>query len=176
MIPWSVKTPNSITAGQTKVRCSVELVNMAKIVEYLHCAAIHLHCLRSVSLPSSLPGFADPPADGFCPRLDVAPPLWTALNMDLGISFDDLNNGYAAGLAGLATAAILLIPLCVKYGRRSMYIGTSAALLASVIWMAKQNTRLDYIWNNFLSGIAGSLGDILVQLTVRNPSTKKKNI
>lgn len=52
-------------------------------------------------------------------------------------------------------------------GVRPMYIGTSATLLASAIWMAKQNTRLDYIWNNFLSGIAGSLGDILVQLTVR---------
>lgn len=43
--------PISNTAGKTKMfRCLVELVNMAKVGEHLHCIAVHLRCLRCVSL------------------------------------------------------------------------------------------------------------------------------
>jgi hypothetical protein len=48
-----------------------------------------------------------------------------------------------------------------------MYLATTLVLALSAVWMALQRTVGDFIGNNILSGLAGSVGDVLVQLTVR---------
>lgn len=93
--------------------------------------------------------------------------MWAVWNEELGISFQNLSNSYASSTAALAVGCIVLVPISLKYGRRPMYIATTFALTLAAVWMARQRRVSDFICSNILSGLAGSVGDVLVQLTVR---------
>ncbi|RDW76844.1 uncharacterized protein DSM5745_06836 [Aspergillus mulundensis] len=77
--------------------------------------------------------------------LDIGTVIWVDLNAELGISWSNLNNSFAANLAGLAVGCILIIPFAIKYGRRSIYILSSAIQLATAIWQAKMNTTAELL-------------------------------
>jgi MFS family permease len=92
---------------------------------------------------------------------------WAVWNEELEISYENLSNLYASNTAALAVGCIVLVPISLKYGRRPMYLATTLVLALSAVWMALQRTFGDFIGNNILSGLAESVGDVLVQLTVR---------
>ncbi|KAL4971926.1 major facilitator superfamily domain-containing protein [Aspergillus desertorum] len=98
--------------------------------------------------------------------LDIATVIWAQLNAELGISWSNLNNSFAVNLAGLAIGCILIVPFAIKYGRRSIYILSSAVQLATAIWQARMNTTAELLAINAVSGFAGAVSEALVQMTI----------
>ena len=88
------------------------------------------------------------------------------MNAELGISFQDLDNSFAANAGGLAFGCILLVPIAVKYGRRPVYIISTAVMLATAIWQAKVQTAFSLIAANVVSGLAGAVSESIVQMTI----------
>ncbi|EPE34391.1 MFS general substrate transporter [Glarea lozoyensis ATCC 20868] len=98
--------------------------------------------------------------------LDVGAVIWTPVNLELGISYENLNNAYASNTGGLALGCILLVPLAIKYGRRPVYILSAAVQFASAIWQAKIQTTGEMIAISVLCGVAGAISEAIVQMTV----------
>lgn len=76
------------------------------------------------------------------------------------------NNTYAIGCATLALGSFMLIPFALKYGLRPIYILSSAAQMAIMIWAARTMTGGDWWGVNALQCWVGSLAETMVQMTV----------
>ena len=100
--------------------------------------------------------------------LDISTVAWPRWNIELGISYSNLSNSFATDTSALACRCIILVPLTLKYGRRHVYLSTTLVLACAAVWMASQKTVGDLIGNNLLAGLAGSVGDVVLQLTVRS--------
>ncbi|KAH7368674.1 major facilitator superfamily domain-containing protein [Plectosphaerella cucumerina] len=98
--------------------------------------------------------------------IDAATPTWAPMNEQLGFSYDTLNNSYAAGCAALAVGAWALIPFALKYGRRPVYICSSAVQFGVCIWSAHMQTVPDLMLVNVISCFMGALAEVIVQMTV----------
>ncbi|KAF2010110.1 MFS general substrate transporter [Aaosphaeria arxii CBS 175.79] len=98
--------------------------------------------------------------------IDAATPTWDPMHEELGYSYDDLNNSYAAGCAGLALGAVALIPFAHKYGRRPIYLFSCAIQFGVCIWSARQKTVADLILVNIFSCFLGALAETIVQMTI----------
>ncbi|PSN69809.1 major facilitator superfamily transporter [Corynespora cassiicola Philippines] len=98
--------------------------------------------------------------------LDIGPVIWGTLNEELGISFQNLNNSFAANTSGLAVGCIFLLPIAHKYGRRPLYLVSLAVQFACSIWFAKMNTNWENILINVIAGVGGSVSEAIVQMTV----------
>ena len=98
--------------------------------------------------------------------IDAATPTWAPMNEQLGFSYAILNDSYAVGNATLAIGAFLLIPFALKYGRRPVYIISTAVQLAISIWSAKLETVADLMLVNAFSCGVGALAEVIVQMTV----------
>ncbi|KKY14476.1 putative major facilitator superfamily [Diplodia seriata] len=98
--------------------------------------------------------------------LDIGTVIWGDLNAELGISYSNLNNSFAANCAGLAVGCIFLIPYTLKYGRRPIYILSCSLMLASAVWQAKMQTVTDLLLTNVLSGLGGAVSEAIVQMTI----------
>lgn len=98
--------------------------------------------------------------------LDIGAVIWAQVNAELGVSFSDLNNAYAANTAGLAVGCVLFIPFALKYGRRPVYLLSTATQFAGAIWQAKVRTTWEIIASNALCGVCGAVSETIVQMTV----------
>lgn len=98
--------------------------------------------------------------------IDAATPTWGPMNEELGFSYAILNDSYAIGCGTLAIGAFLLIPFALKYGRRPVYIFSTAIQLAVAIWSAKLQTVADLMLVNAISCGVGALAEVIVQMTV----------
>ncbi|KAK5058915.1 hypothetical protein LTR84_011179 [Exophiala bonariae] len=99
-------------------------------------------------------------------ELDIGFVAWEAYQTELGFTVDLLNAGAAVNYAGLAIGCIFFIPLVHKYGRRPLYLFSTAVQLASVIWFAKTYTRGDLIGSNLISGLGGAISETIAQITI----------
>nr|POE62888.1 putative mfs-type transporter [Quercus suber] len=98
--------------------------------------------------------------------IDAATPTWGPMNTELGFSYDILNDSYAIGCGTLAIGAFLLIPYALKFGRRPVYIFSTAVQVAISIWSAKLQTLADLMLVNALSCGVGALSEVIVQMTI----------
>jgi hypothetical protein len=98
--------------------------------------------------------------------LCIQPPLWSSLSEDLDVSFVELNNSFVLQQAGIALGCLLSIPFALKFGRRPVYLLAATLVLGTNIWQAKQSVVGDLYGANFLSGLAGSANEAMVQITV----------
>ncbi|KAI3571885.1 major facilitator superfamily domain-containing protein [Fusarium oxysporum f. sp. albedinis] len=87
-------------------------------------------------------------------------------NEELGISYDTLNNGYTANMAGLAIGCITFIPITLRIGRRPVYLVTGLIMFAAGAWQAETYTVGDMVGMNTIAGIAGAVNEALFQVTV----------
>ena len=85
---------------------------------------------------------------------------------DIGISYNEINNGWALNYAGLAVGCILFIPFVYRYGRRPVYIFSMLFQMASTIWNAKLNTGGELIAAYTLAGLGGAISETIVQITI----------
>jgi MFS family permease len=88
------------------------------------------------------------------------------MHEQLGFSYDILNDSYAIGCGTLAIGAFLLIPFALKWGRRPVYIVSTALQFAICIWSAKLETVADILLINAFSCLLGALAEVIVQMTV----------
>ena len=88
------------------------------------------------------------------------------MNIQLGFSYGILNDSYATGNGTLCIGAFVLIPFALKYGRRPIYIISTAAQLAISIWSAKLQTVADLMLINAFSCFVGALAEVIVQMTI----------
>ncbi|KPM42206.1 hypothetical protein AK830_g4349 [Neonectria ditissima] len=98
--------------------------------------------------------------------LCVNVPLYQDFNEELGISYDQLNNGYATNMATLSIGCIVFIPLALRFGRRPIYLVTALVMLICAIWQAEMQTTGEFISTNAISGLAGAVNEALFQVTV----------
>ena len=138
---------------------------MEKVTELLACGDVYTLGLHNVSSPC--PQLKNFQFDLFI-SLDIGTVAYGVWNEELGISYANLSNSYATNTAALAVGGVILIPLTLKYGRRPMYLATSLALTLSSVWMAQSRVLGDFIGSNLISGLAGAVGDAIVQMTVRS--------
>lgn len=88
------------------------------------------------------------------------------MHEELGFSYNALNNSYAAGCGALAVGACVLIPFALKYGRRPVYIFSTAIQMGVSIWSARQQNVVDLMMVNIISCFVGALAEVVVQMTV----------
>lgn len=77
-----------------------------------------------------------------------------------------LNAGAACNWGGLAVGVIFFTPFVHKYGRRPIYLFSTATQLAACIWFARIQTTADLLGSNILSGLGGAMSEIVVQITI----------
>ncbi|KAK5719925.1 hypothetical protein LTR15_007198 [Elasticomyces elasticus] len=77
-----------------------------------------------------------------------------------------MNNSFAANVAGLAVGCIIMVPMAIIFGRRPVYILSTAIQLGSGIWSARTMTTGDLIGSNVLSGLGGAISESIVQMTI----------
>ncbi|KIW44000.1 uncharacterized protein PV06_05044 [Exophiala oligosperma] len=99
-------------------------------------------------------------------QLDIGFTAWDAYVTELDFTYDLLNGAAAVNYAGLALGCIVLVPLVHKYGRRSLYIFSTALQLASCVWFAKTYSIGDLFGSNVISGIGGAISETIVQITI----------
>lgn len=91
---------------------------------------------------------------------------WGPINLELGFSYPILTDSYAAGCGSLCIGGIFLVPFALKYGRRPIYVFSTAIQCGISVWSAKMQTVTDLMLVNILSCIVGALAEVLVQMTV----------
>ncbi|XP_014552229.1 hypothetical protein COCVIDRAFT_19651 [Bipolaris victoriae FI3] len=99
-------------------------------------------------------------------QLQIGATSWGQLIPQLHFTVDQLNNGVAMNSAGLAIGCVLFMPFVHKYGRRPLYLMSSAMQLAGVIWQAKMQNYGDWLGCNFLTGLGGAISEAVVQVTI----------
>jgi MFS family permease len=82
------------------------------------------------------------------------------------MSYEELNISSAINSVGTAVGCVLFIPLSIKYGRRSTYLGSIVVMLAMAIWSAVAQNKWDIYFTNLFFGMAGSTNETIVQMTV----------
>ncbi|KAL4894705.1 major facilitator superfamily domain-containing protein [Aspergillus ambiguus] len=100
--------------------------------------------------------------------VDIGTVAWGPMNEELGISFENMNNSFAANLAGLGVCCIFAVPLAQKYGRRPVYLVSLLVQIAGSIWQAKVMSAWELIVSNVVTGIAGAVSEVMVQMTVND--------
>jgi MFS family permease len=96
----------------------------------------------------------------------VSTVFWTPQNQELGWTLDQQNNGYALSVAGLGLGCPLMIPFAEKFGKRPVYLVSSAIALACAAWMAKMTTVGELYGSSLLQGMATSVTETIIQMTV----------
>lgn len=99
-------------------------------------------------------------------QLDIGFTAWGPMEEELGFSVDILNAGAAVNYGGLAIGCFFFIPLVHKYGRRPIYLFSTALQLASCIWQAKTYSVGSFIGANLISGLGGAISEVIAQITV----------
>ncbi|KAH8705772.1 major facilitator superfamily domain-containing protein [Talaromyces proteolyticus] len=99
-------------------------------------------------------------------QLDIGSTAWGPIQEELGFSIDLLNSASATNYAALAVGCMLFIPFVHKYGRRPVYLFSSALQFAASVWSAETRTSGDLIGSNFISGLGGAISETIVQITI----------
>ncbi|KAJ5381619.1 uncharacterized protein N7496_004047 [Penicillium cataractarum] len=85
---------------------------------------------------------------------------------ELGLTYATFNRSSGCNFAGLAIGCLLLIPCVHKYGRRPLYLLSATLQLVCAIWWANFHHAGELITISFLAGIAGSVSEAIVMITV----------
>lgn len=86
--------------------------------------------------------------------------------VDMDVTYTQLNRAVSVSFVGLAMGCVFFIPLAKKYGRRPVYLASTAALLATSFWSGEMKSLPELYLTNLLQGLAGATNEALVQITV----------
>lgn len=99
-------------------------------------------------------------------QLDIGFTAWEQYQTELGFSVDLMNGAAAVNYAALAVGCIFFVPLVHKFGRRPLYLFSTAIQFASCVWFAETYTKGDLIGSNLISGLGGAISETIVQITI----------
>lgn len=88
------------------------------------------------------------------------------MNIELGFSYEVLNDSYAAGCAALMVGGVVMIPFALKYGRRPIYLYSLAVQCAMGIWSARLENVGDMLATQVIMCFVGALCEVMAQMTV----------
>lgn len=86
--------------------------------------------------------------------------------IDLNVSYTELNQTMSVNYVGLAMGCVLYIPWAKKYGRRPVYIASTAIMLAASFWTARLESLAELYITNLLQGLAGATNETIAEITV----------
>jgi MFS family permease len=86
--------------------------------------------------------------------------------LDLNVTYAQLNQAMSVNYVGLATGCVLFIPLAKKFGRRPIYIVSTAIMLATSFWTSRLESLAELYVANLLQGLAGATNETIVEITV----------
>lgn len=89
--------------------------------------------------------------------------------VDLDVTYTQLNNANSVNFVGLSMGCVLFIPLARKFGRRPIYLVSTALMLVTSIWLGQMKSLSELYVANLLQGLAGATNESLVQITVCLP-------
>ncbi|KAJ5090617.1 MFS general substrate transporter [Penicillium argentinense] len=98
--------------------------------------------------------------------LSIQTLFWQQMTIDLQVSYTDLNQAMSVNFVGLATGCILFIPLAKKYGRRPVYIVSTALMLATSYWTSRLNSLTELYICNLLQGLGGAVNEAIAEITI----------
>ncbi|KAF4990479.1 hypothetical protein FDECE_14363 [Fusarium decemcellulare] len=99
-------------------------------------------------------------------NLSIQVVFWQQMTNDLGVTITQLARAQSTQLAGLAVGCIFFIPFAIKYGRRSVYLGSTAALAAASWWTGRMHSVAEVFITAFITGLAGAINETAVQMMI----------
>ncbi|KNG86201.1 putative MFS transporter [Aspergillus nomiae NRRL 13137] len=103
--------------------------------------------------------------------LSIQQIFWQLMVVDLHVTYPQLNNAMSVNFVGLAVGCVFFIPFAKKFGRRPVYLVSTALMLVTSIWAAEIKTLAELYVTNLLQGLAGATNEAIVQITVSYPAT-----
>ncbi|KAJ5176699.1 uncharacterized protein N7482_002576 [Penicillium canariense] len=98
--------------------------------------------------------------------IDINTLAYRAYIKELGLTYATFNQASGCSYAGLAVGCLVLIPCVHKYGRRPLYLVSATIQLACALWWANFHHAGELIAISLLSGLAGSISEAVVMITV----------
>jgi len=95
------------------------------------------------------------------------------MGAELGFESDFLNASYAAALTGLAVGSVLFAPSALIFGRKPVYLCATLTMVLVNVGQAMFKTKTQYIVLQVLAGLAGSINDTIIQISVGSPTRDK---
>lgn len=96
----------------------------------------------------------------------VSSVMWGPWQRDYGWTIDQLNNSYALSVAGLGLGCPVFIPFVHKFGKRPVYLVSSALVVACSGWQARMMSIPELYASMFIQGMAVSVSETIVQMSV----------
>ncbi|KAG2417994.1 hypothetical protein HFD88_001094 [Aspergillus terreus] len=98
--------------------------------------------------------------------LSIQPIFWQLMVVDLQVSYTQLNQVMSVMFVGLAMGCVFFIPLAKKYGRRPIYLVSTALMLVTSFWTSELKSLTELYIANLLQGLAGATNEAIVQITI----------
>ncbi|KAF4442956.1 putative HOL1-like protein [Fusarium austroafricanum] len=92
--------------------------------------------------------------------------FWVLWKEEFGWTYGQMNTANALNYAGTTVGCIFFIPPAVKYGRRPVYLLTSAIILAMAIWSATLSTLPELYISQLIFGLASATNESIVEMTI----------
>lgn len=92
--------------------------------------------------------------------------FWQQMISDMGVNYTQLNTATSVNNAGLSMGCILFIPFARRYGRRPVYVASTALMAAMAFWTARMQTVAELYVTQLITGLAGAVNETIVQMTV----------
>lgn len=86
--------------------------------------------------------------------------------LDLNVTYTQLNQSMSVNSVGLSFGCVLFIPLAKKFGRRPVYIVSTAIMLVASFWTSRIESLAELYVTNLLQGLAGATNETIVEITV----------
>ncbi|KAJ6156895.1 hypothetical protein N7497_005780 [Penicillium chrysogenum] len=98
--------------------------------------------------------------------LSIQAIFWQQMTIDLEVTYTQLNKAMSVNFVGLTAGCIFFIPFAKKYGRRPVYIVSTALMLTTSFWTSRINSLTELYVTNLLQGLAGSTNESIAEITI----------
>ncbi|OOQ84836.1 MFS transporter [Penicillium brasilianum] len=98
--------------------------------------------------------------------LSIQSIFWQQMVLDLNVTYTQLNQSMSVNSVGLSFGCVLFIPLAKKFGRRPVYIVSTAIMLAASFWTSRIESLAELYVTNLLQGLAGATNETIVEITI----------
>ncbi|KAF5861111.1 hypothetical protein ETB97_000622 [Aspergillus alliaceus] len=99
-------------------------------------------------------------------QLSIQQIFWQLMAQDLNVTYTQLNCAISLNFIGLATGCALFTPFAKKYGRRPVYLMSTALMVVASFWSGEIKTLPELYITNLLQGLAGATNEAIVQITI----------
>ncbi|KAF7155115.1 hypothetical protein CNMCM5623_006542 [Aspergillus felis] len=92
--------------------------------------------------------------------------FWQLMVPNLQVTYTQLNWAISVNFVGLSMGCVVFIPLAKKFGRRPVYLVSTALMLVTSFWISRLESLTELYIANLLQGLAGATNESIVQITI----------